>query len=624
MGSSSNGIKRPKSALPPVGTVYVKLWNGRTQPVLVTLGESLGWLKLLLYDWYGYDPTTCRIVKSTKTSQCAIYGNGYTLNDHGITFGMTLICLPSNALRGGTSREELEEKLHSTRSKLEEARRNGKSEKERRKAAEKELEEARKVIEALQQPLPPKDGTDVSRDILTTIADWRKEVEAQRREDRRQLEEQMTQMNKAVQDLRKEIANKVGQKRPAQPPAPNRNNQLQYAVVKADLDSRREKAQQSRTRINVQKYVEGLGVRGVLALGHHYRDTEGRFDVPQDIRGTYSQLQAKDETAWKPAVVMYLLDERIPLPSVADLQPTYNKLFGNSSDANDNLFRAPGGPLNYQPNQGVQAEAPLTLPQVRALLQRELRSALGATNGLSGRAQMMNPGAYHGPLDTSPLYGQTPGNQRRALQAVEDHLLGKSKTPFTIQSLRRGVIPGATAFDVKSSSHVSSALMGLLSTVARLQAEGKTVLEAERIQREITYANTLITQIPEGTNISACIEAWALDLSGKGCFCGGGYIYECKNIANVAKNSKTPSWQRKGGNYQGARCNVCKQQGHRKNNCPWTNGRPIPDSMICHDWNMGICRRRNDECDRMHICSLCKQASQWHPKTACFKTRQTQ
>ena len=144
-----------------------------------------------------------------------------------------------------------------------------------------------------------------------------------------------------------------------------------------------------------------------------------------------------------------------------------------------------------------------------------------------------------------------------------------------------------------------------------LEREGFTVPDAERIRRETKYANSLATQIQDGKDIATCIEAWAQDLAGAKSYCGSGFIIECR----MAKNAKIPPTTG-GKNQNQQKCSLCRKQGHVRKNCPWGNGRPIPENMICSGFNNGTCYQGRN-CSLMHICSKCRRGSEWHRKTEC-------
>ena len=458
--------------------------------------------------------------------------------------------------------------------------------------------------------------------MKTLLSQWKKEVEKQRLEDRKYLERKLTQMNES--NLRRFREEMLGRKRPT-------NTRQRFAVSNAELDQRKDEAERVRSTSNVERYVDGLGTVGLIVYGSYLRDECGRYDVPLVMVLTKSRLDALPQIQWRPTVVQFLVNSDAPFGDTSALVPIHDKMFPNRGSVDD-VFRAPSREDSMDEGIAGRWSRPddddnkgVSRKDIRRYIQEEIKRSQPATNMLDGRRQMMAPHLY-GPtyIDDSTLRGHE-ASRTRALQIVEQFLQGKpNATPFSIQTLRRAVTPGAVAFNVKSSSHASSAFIGCLELISKLRSENKTIPDEQRIRRQIRYANELITKIPEGTNIAPVVEAWAQDLAGEGSYSGAGFVFECKALSRAAatKNLQTPS--SRNGKGKTMRCFNCKKTGHTKQNCPWGNGRPLPDDMICQRYNSGTCPHTATACDFMHVCNKCRLSGAWHPQTRCFKTTNAQ
>ena len=603
--------------VPVCGVIFIKLINDKTMSVVLDLDQPLLWLRLHIYDRQAYDPETMILKLSTDASCRKLVHNDMSLVDLGVQFGdwITVSFPIDGGVKLPMTPEEAQEKMKVMQRQLDTLQAKSDLDREKRKDLESKLEEERarrkdaeskrrkaeSILNEDRRSSASRDRGGGNAEIKAMLEKWRSETAAQAAADRIKLQDQLDTLNTKYDALQNELTN-LGKRSRTGPVQ-------QYAKPNRTVDDLRDTASRQRTQSTITAYVEALGKTGVRAVGKYLNDELGRYDVPVVMLMSHDKLDSLQPDQWKPIVIKFLQARDVALPATRRLQQTYKDLYPGSTNVpndRDNTRDMDTTGLRRTPREKELASSILA----------EVSKMTGATTAYDGRRQMMNLHSYQHPNQISNTATMS---EARALTICEDFLTGKKKTPPSLQVIRRACAPGGGPFNVKSTSHFSTALMGLNQLISRLQAKGVTIPNADSITRQLFHANTLITTIPEGRNLSKCIEAWSTDLMGTGSFAGPGFVYETRSEA--AKNDPKPSYNYKGARTKtGVRCDSCKQQGHTRRNCPYRNGRPVPQTMICTKFNDGVCDDGRN-CSLMHVCMKCRVASAWHPSIRCEATQ---
>ena len=389
-----------------------------------------------------------------------------------------------------------------------------------------------------------------------------------------------------------------------------------FKVSNVELDRLRDVAKGRTSRVHMEKWATGLGTRGIRALGR-YLQKKNRFDIPSLLLMDPQKLAAINEDQRQAVVVDYLFTKDFRLPTSESLIPHVSEPRSAPVPSSD-----PFQPPMQQPSPPISQ--PTTLEnQIQKAVQEQMKRYMSTTSTVQGhplgaRQQLMgiSPYGLPGVLDASTL--SHPQSSQKAMQIVEDFVTGKSKTPFTLQTLRRAVIPGSTSFDIKSRRCTIETFSGLKSALYRLQYDNnkETPKDVDKMIRQIDHAIILISDLQDGKSLAGCVEQWMNGVIYEQSYCGVSFMGDCR----IAKNVQTSSSSRRGGSTTTTfpySCHLCNVKGHLKSNCPYKNGRQIPVDKVCQNFNRGACTTTAAKCDLAHICSHCRVPGATHPVTKC-------
>ena len=386
MGFSSEENNDCSSATPQrVGQIFVKLINGRTCTVTVTLDESIRWLKYQLYDMEGYDPQAVHLYRRSEKLYNPLCGDDVSLYDAGVRLGDFLPVL--FGINGGmppTAQKTAKEwaaAVEDLKKQLAKETARADSERRKRKDMERQSVEAKSVMQS------------ESSSIASMIQSWRKETEAKRRkereEDRKHLEQQLKLITERHDSLRAEFKAELAK---VQNGTDSNIPISLFKEVNAEVDRLRDKAYRDRTRDNIGAYVDALGVRGVRTYGYYLRDVRDRIDVPTVMVMSEQKLNSLPTGSWRPVVVNYMVQVQVPLVYVTTLTVTYDTLYPKANQSDP--FSAPTHPIRPNASHASSSSSNLSSHDIQNAVRAEIRRQLPASSPADGRRHLMNPALF--------------------------------------------------------------------------------------------------------------------------------------------------------------------------------------------------------------------------------------
>lgn len=282
-----------------------------------------------------------------------------------------------------------------------------------------------------------------------------------------------------------------------------------------------------------------------------------------------------------------------------------------------------GGPLGNPPHGSTNPQGLLSGIQnqfnsfaqatmnTMSQLQNMISSLSGNGTPLTGRAAMMGNFSPSFPttMDPTQLYDHNLSPQR-ALEQLDEYLRGNSVPTFSLNSLRRAVAPGVGAFNAKSGRDVSNLLTGILNRLHELHHDNKIdTARFTKMKGEIMQATSMFGCINNDEDRRQIVAAWHNGILHQQTMIGVEFVTRC---IQVNQGNSRGSYSRTDKN----RCYSCNQKGHRADQCPWKNGRMLPEDLICGAYNAGDCRNHKT-CSKAHVCAKCRTTSQKHPATEC-------
>ena len=441
----------------------------------------------------------------------------------------------------------------------------------------------------------------------------KKIIEEQQDTITRMRQNQIDDKTESINLLKSIQATVENQRKPSHP--------SQYSTVPSgEQDKLAAEARAQRTTRTVNAWLDTFTPTGAWALGKFF-DEQRRHDAPYTIMKPYSEMVTMNMTTLRPVLAKYYERNRdVPIPSERELA-RFSPPHSNPADAN---LLPPAN--STQPVKPVSAMDTAELTNfIKNTIQTSL-PANGDASTLQHRARMMNTNFGNMPtaLDPSSLYMPTV-TPEKATKQIQDFMTGKTKTPFSLSTVRRATQPGAGPFDPKSRTHFITALNGLQSLIHTTIGEGKMIKDHESRLKEISLAIEHIGPIPDGDAIRSCANAWSQDFRLNGVFCGVSFTVEAKTAAATARKTTTTTTTRnnttRNGKNRGpvVRCYTCRLTGHTADACPYAYLPQIPVEKICAAWNSGNCT--SPTCNLLHICSFCRHVGIRHRLSSCKNPR---
>ena len=402
-----------------------------------------------------------------------------------------------------------------------------------------------------------------------------------------------------------------------------------------DLDTLKATADQTTTLANISAWVEAIAAAGQYALGFYFPTILGRIDYPVFLSFDWAKFQRINPTMRRDQIAGYIHTHKLGLPTAQQLREYYHKRqpqipppppqFPPPPRPPGNLFSRPFSPYSTLP-----PTAPVPAMSQQAYLLNEIKSlkaqlaktqsqmttlAGGANSQLHGRSLMMGATAPN-PLLMDPTNIYNPISTVNAKEQLDSFLIGKTQLNISLSTLRRIVAPGCSTFNPKDGGHIDEIVKGLIWRVTELYKEGKIDdARYETLKGELQQCSSNFAKIKNDEMRRRCCEAWQRGLVNQRSFVGIEFMSMA--VASVHFGSRGNGPRPQYGDTKGGRCNLCRQSGHWRRECPYKSGRLLPKDLICEAYQSKACN--NQKCNKAHVCMRCRSVYITHPVQDCTR-----